>query len=40
MRVPRASSDMILGALGVLFGLGSLAYPFGRDQGLYYVARE
>lgn len=33
--------DPILGALGVLFGLGSLTYPFGRDQGLYYyVARE
>lgn len=33
--------DPILGTLGVLFGLGSLTYPFGRDQGLYYyVARE
>jgi len=33
--------DPVLGALGVLFGLGSLTYPFGRDQGLYYyVARE
>ncbi len=41
MRAPRASSDAFLGALGVLFGLGSLTYPFGRDQGLYYyVARE
>lgn len=33
--------DPLLGTLGVLFGLGSLTYPFGRDQGLYYyVARE
>ncbi len=36
-----AALDWILGALGVAFGLGSLTYPFGRDQGLYYyVARE
>ena len=40
-RVRRASLDLVLGGLGVLFGLGSLTYPFGRDQGLYfYVARE
>ncbi len=41
MRVPRATSDTVLGTIGALFGLGSLTYPFGRDQGLYYyVARE
>jgi hypothetical protein len=39
-RVARAL-DPILGSVGVAFGLGSLTYPFGRDQGLYYyVARE
>jgi hypothetical protein len=33
--------DPIFGALAVVFGLGSITYPFGRDQGLYYyVARE
>lgn len=33
--------DLGLGAAGVLIGVSSLAYPFGRDQGLYhYVARE
>jgi hypothetical protein len=32
---------LLLGTLGVLFGSVSLAFPFGRDQGLYYyVARE
>lgn len=39
-RLPRAL-DPVLGLLGVVFGLGSLTYPYGRDQGLYYyVARE
>jgi hypothetical protein len=33
--------DPVLGTAGVFLGLGSLTYPFGRDQGLYYyVARE
>lgn len=36
-----ARLDLALGALGMLFGSVSLAYPFGRDQGLYfYVGRE
>lgn len=40
-RLSRNWMDVVLGALGFVFGLGSLAYPFGRDQGLYfYVARE
>ena len=34
-------ADVIFGALGVILGLPTLLYPFGRDQGLYYyVARE
>lgn len=33
--------DVLLGALGTATGWVSLAFPFGRDQGLYYyVARE
>lgn len=37
----RLRVDVILGALAFVFGLGSLWFPFGRDQGLYfYVARE
>ncbi len=33
--------DPILGTLGVVIGIPSLLYPFGRDQGLYYyVGRE
>lgn len=37
----RLRVDAILGALALVFGLGSLGFPFGRDQGLYfYVARE
>ncbi len=34
-------ADVIFGAVGVILGLPTLLYPFGRDQGLYYyVARE
>ena len=33
--------DLALGAIALAFGSVSLAYPFGRDQGLfYYVGRE
>lgn len=33
--------DVVLGLAGLGFGAASLAYPYGRDQGLYYyVARE
>lgn len=40
-RLRNASLDVGLTAVGVLLGLPSLLYPFGRDQGLYfYVARE
>lgn len=35
------SIDGLFGAVALAFGLPSLAYPLGRDQGLYfYVARE
>lgn len=37
----RASADLAFSAMAVAMGLVSLAYPLGRDQGLYfYVARE
>ncbi len=33
--------DVALSALAILFGAVSLAWPFGRDQGLYYyIGRE
>src|SRR5688572_12300501 len=33
--------DLLLALLALAFGLVSLTYPFGRDQGLYhYVGRE
>lgn len=33
--------DALLGALALAFGLPSLLYPYGRDQGLFfYAARE
>lgn len=33
--------DAAFGAIALLFGLPSLAYPYGRDQGLFfYAARE
>lgn len=33
--------DLLFGGVATCFGLVSLAYPFGRDQGLfYYAARE
>lgn len=33
--------DLVLAAIAVLLAVPSLAFPFGRDQGLYfYVARE
>jgi 4-amino-4-deoxy-L-arabinose transferase-like glycosyltransferase len=33
--------DLALGTAGIAFGAFSLAFPFGRDQGLYaYVGRE
>ena len=35
------SADTLFGAVATVFGLPSLAYPFGRDQGLFfYAARE
>lgn len=33
-----ARLDVAYGTTATLFGLVSLAYPFGRDQGLYYYA--
>ena len=40
-RVRPVALDLALGTLGVAFGAFSLAFPFGRDQGLYaYVGRE
>lgn len=42
--IPRARAiwlDASLSLAGLLFGAASLAFPFGRDQGLfYYVGRE
>jgi hypothetical protein len=38
---PRRRVDLALAAVGVAFASVSLAFPFGRDQGLYYfVGRE
>lgn len=41
VRVVLARADLVLALTGVLFGIASLAFPFGHDQGVhYYVGRE
>jgi hypothetical protein len=38
---PRRVLDLLLGLLAIAFGVFSLGFPLGRDQGLYYyVGRE
>lgn len=40
-RLRARALDIVLAVMGVAFGLPSLAFPYGRDQGLYhYIGRE